>query len=49
MGVSNFKELIKHEGHKIAVVTYGVGKKPINAAIECEDCSEILLDYDREV
>jgi len=45
MSVGNFKELEAHKGHKIVCVSYGL---PIqNIAIECEDCNEILLDYDK--
>jgi len=45
MSVTNFKELKNHIEHKIVCVSYG---KPIqNAAIECEDCNEVLLDYDK--
>ena len=45
MGVMNFKELLRHKGHKIVCVTYGY---PIqNVAIECESCKEVLFDFDR--
>ncbi len=43
MSVSNFVELLAHVGHKVVVVTYG--RPAINVAIECEDCNEVLLDY----
>lgn len=42
MSVTNYKELIYHTGHKISVVTYS----DRNVAIECEDCNQVLLDYD---
>jgi hypothetical protein len=52
MGVSNYKELLKHLGHKIVCVSYGPcafgTEEPVNVAIECKTCSEVLLDYDRE-
>ena len=47
MGVSNWKDLIKHYGHDIHVVTYGPNY-PVNVAVECEDCSEVILDYEIE-
>lgn len=58
MGADSFKELKRHVGHKIVCVTYGTpaekhkGKiifpKIWNVAIECEDCNEVLMDYDNE-
>lgn len=46
MTATNYKDLSRHIGHKIVCVGYG--KKPYqNVAIECEDCFEVLLDYDR--
>ena len=45
MGAHSFQDLIQHHGHKIVCVTYG--KPPYdNVAIECEDCSTVLLDFD---
>ena len=44
MSVTNYEELKAHEGHKVAVVTY----RGENVAIECEDCNEVLLDFDKE-
>ena len=48
MSVINYDDLIVHKGHKIEVVTYGFEDSDVNVAIECEDCSEVLLDFDRE-
>ena len=49
MGVSSFRDLASHYGHKIAVVVYGgdgnIGGA-VNAAVECETCHEVLLDFD---
>jgi hypothetical protein len=45
MSVSNYEELAYHAGHVIEVVTYGDGA---NAAIECETCGTVLLDFDRQ-
>lgn len=51
MSVSTFDELLSHEGHDIACVSYGrnipdEGFGPVNAAIECNDCGCVLLDFD---
>lgn len=46
MSVSSFKDLKHHVGHEVEVVTYG--DPPVNVAIECLDCNEVLLDFDRE-
>jgi hypothetical protein len=44
MSVNNFEGLKEHIGHKIVCVSYG---SPIeNVSIECEDCNEVLLDFD---
>lgn len=43
MGAWNYESLKSHVGHKIACVMYGDGE---NVAVECEDCCEVLMDYD---
>ena len=43
MSVNSYSDLVAHVGHKIVVVTYADNT---NVAIECESCSEVLLDYD---
>ena len=49
MGANNYEELRRHIGHKVEVVCYGVdGEEPDNVAIECEDCNEVLLDFDNK-
>jgi hypothetical protein len=45
MSAQNYDELAEHYGHKIEIAIYGEG---VNVAIECENCSEVLLDYDKE-
>jgi NAD-dependent SIR2 family protein deacetylase len=45
MSAQNYDELAEHYGHKIVIAIYGEG---VNVAIECENCSEVLLDYDKE-
>lgn len=41
MSINSYEELIEHSGHEIVVVTYGEE----NASLECEDCSEVLMDF----
>ena len=41
------KKLFRHRGHKIVCVSYGQYNDPENVAIECETCSEVILDFDR--
>jgi len=49
MSADSYKELKRHLGHKIVCVAYGGdGEEPWNVSIECEDCNEVLLDYDRD-
>ncbi len=44
MSASDYSELAAHHGHDIEVVIYGVD---VNAAVECETCHMVLLDFDR--
>ena len=48
MGAHNFNDLVSHVGHDIVCVTYNSENKPVNVAIECEECNEVLLDFDIE-
>jgi len=47
MGVSNFEDLKAHVGHFIVCVAYGDPLDPENVAVECETCSEVLIDFDK--
>ena len=40
-----YKELQEHVGHKITCVIYGDPDNPVNAALECETCHEVLVDF----
>lgn len=42
MSVNSFQELYYHYGHEITVAMYGQD----NVTLECNDCNEILLDFD---
>jgi len=46
MSVVNYKNLKNHLGHRIVCVRYGKNKE--NIALECEDCNEVLLDFDKD-
>jgi hypothetical protein len=48
MAVQNFYELGKHYAHEVVVARYMYDDIPLNYAIECMDCNEVLLDFDRE-
>lgn len=45
--VLSFNDLKRHIGHDIVCVSYGYGDSVANVAIECESCSEVLLDFDK--
>lgn len=47
MSAFDYDTLKAHIGHKIVCVGYGLPEDPANVAIECEDCNEVLLDYDK--
>ena len=42
------ERLMPHVGHDIEVMHYGTEKFPINLAIECMDCNEVLVDFTDE-
>lgn len=46
--MSSYTKILNHVGHKIVVAYYGEMSEPDNIAIECEDCHEVLIDYDCE-
>ena len=51
MAATDFNDLLRHVGHKIVCITYNTydeKKTPVNVAIECENCQEVLLDYDKD-
>jgi len=43
MTANNYEELKAHKGHNIVCVEYGKQ----NIAIECEDCNEVLFEFDK--
>ena len=49
MSADNFNEIYRHYGHEIVVARYtGLDGEPVAAAVECQDCDEVLLDHDKE-
>lgn len=46
MSAQSFADLVEHVGHEVEVVTYGLDA-PVNVAIECVECSTVLLDFDK--
>ena len=54
MGINakdGYYDLKKHLGHKIVIVGYGGDEDGdwANIAIECEDCNEVLVDFDQPI
>jgi len=48
--MSNFNELHKHYGHEVVVAQYTTKDgEAIAVSIECMDCYEVLVDYDKEL
>ena len=49
MSAQNFNDLIEHYGHEVVVARYTTIVGTVQAvAVECNDCHEVLFDYDRE-
>lgn len=43
-----FDKIKRHVGHNVVAITYGDDIGDVNAAIECEDCGEVIIDADNE-
>jgi hypothetical protein len=42
----NAKErLLPHAAHDIQIAWYGNKSNPVNIAVECMECSEVLIDF----
>jgi hypothetical protein len=51
MGFHSFEDLKRHVGHEIVLVVYRKKSNPgdiENVALECQDCNEVLLEFDKE-
>jgi hypothetical protein len=46
MAVSTFDDLMYHVNHEVEVATYG--HPPVNIAVECVECGDILFCFDKE-
>lgn len=44
MSAIDYKDLKRHIGHNIEVVSYA----EVNVAVECNDCGEVLIDFNNE-
>ena len=44
MSAQNYADLVAHEGHTLSIYRYYTE----NVAIECEECHEVLLDFDNQ-
>lgn len=50
MSAQNFEDLLQHYGHMLVLARYTDNEGDVAAvAVECEDCNEVLLDYDNEL
>lgn len=47
MSAASYDDLRAHVGHRITCSVYTVAGTTMNVALECEDCYEVLLDFDR--
>lgn len=43
---TGYDELLAHRGHDVVIVTYGLENE--NVALECEECFEVIVDFDRK-
>jgi hypothetical protein len=43
----DYYDLLEHFGHKIEVVVYGDVENPVNVAVECITCNQVLFDFDK--
>ena len=47
MSCTGFDDLKRHVGHRLVCVTYGTAGRPENVSVECEECNEVLFDFDK--
>ncbi len=46
MSVLTVEKLLNHQAHELATAVWGASSDPHNVALVCEDCQEILADWD---
>lgn len=44
-----FVQLLQHKGHQIEIATYEKDGHVFNVAVECEDCCQVLIDFNNPV
>ena len=49
MSIDSYRDLSHHIDHKVVVAWYGDENSPDNIALECEDCCEVLMSFDKPV
>lgn len=42
------EELLPHMGHRIIIVFYGNKDAPVDIAIECGRCNQVLIDFTQD-
>lgn len=42
------ERLLPHAAHEIQVAWYGEKDNPVNIAVECMECGEVLIDFTQE-
>lgn len=41
-------DIARHYGHEITIAVYMDGARPVNYAIECQECYEVIADQEME-
>lgn len=51
MASTNFNDLMRHADHSVGMQTYADAEtgEVVNVAVECFECSEVILDYDNDL
>jgi len=45
----SYEKLREHLGHEVVIARYGTDSQEYNIALECEECYEVIVDYDTPV
>lgn len=43
---SNYEEMLKHEGHKLQIISFPRGIQILKVSMECVTCNKVLIEYD---
>ncbi len=49
MNQLTIQNLLEHHGHNLRTAVWTDLRDPVNVALVCEDCHEVLADWDRVV